>query len=302
MSTPLRNIHFAGSSTDHRSPITDHAKPKPAKEERLRLRHITLSPDAEYALRTGEVRPISHELIALILSRKGRADITAKGVVIDRPADIGKRVYYHPDSGVLNDMSYRTRKLFYVFNAQDPTIIHLLDETGTYIESLPEKDTPGALDQVALQKAYAGTQRHIKRMAEHMQRIHKPDSDEALEQAMRNSAAMLKVTQTLPAVDAPAAPEAAPVQGLGRHVKEANSRHIDRRKFLESARSFGRAIPMEAPASRPPSHAFDDTVEDWTASSRHSPAQAPESTVEDWTAPSSPTSSRQHQPTEIESW
>jgi hypothetical protein len=299
MSTPLHNIHFAPPA----DPVESERKPravKPAKEERLRIRHITLSPDAEYAMRPGDVRPISNELIALILSRKGRADITAKGVMIDRPADIGKRVYYHPDSGVLNDMSYRSRKLFYVFNAQDPTIIHLLDETGTYIESLPEKATPGALDNAALQKAYAGTQRHIGRMAAHLQRVHKPDSDAALEEAMRNSAAMLKVTQTLPAVDAPAAPEAAPVEGLGRHVKDATTRHTDRRNLLQSARAFGRISSLESPAPRVPAHAFDEIVEDWTAPSSRIPSQASDDIVEDWTAAPSPT--RHQQPTEIESW
>jgi hypothetical protein len=280
MSTPLRNIHFApptGAGEIERQPRAA----KPAKEERLRLRHITLSPDAEYALRPGETRPIPNELIALILSRKGRADITAKGVVIDRPADIGKRVYYHPDSGVLNDMSFRTRKLFYVFNPQDPTLIHLLDETGTYIESLPEKATPGALDNAALQKEYAGTQRHIRRMADHLQRVHRPDSDAALEEAMRNSAAMLKVTQTLPAVDAPVAPAAPPVEGLGRRVADAGTRHQDRRKFLESARSFGRAVSIEqAAVDRTP--AASAHAEDWTSSpatDRNPQTTAP---VESW--------------------
>jgi hypothetical protein len=280
MSTPLRNIHFAQVEATS-STATDRPKAKPAKEDRLRLRHITLSPDAEYALRPGETRPISNELIALILSRKGRADVTPKGIVIDRPADIGRRTYYHPDSGILNDMSFRSRKLFYVFNAQDPTIIHLLDETGTYIESLPEKATPGALDTVALQKEYSGTQRHIRRMADHLQRVHRPDSEEALEQAMRNSAAMLKVTQTLPAVDAPVAAPAPPVEGIGRRVADATTRHQDRRKFLESARTFGRAVSIEQSA-------IDRTP-------------APSAHAEDWT--SSPTTDRNPQiTTPIESW
>ncbi len=57
---------------------------KPAAEVRLKLRSVMVSPHEEYQLREGDVRPISNELHAAILSRKGRAEITPKGIVVDR--------------------------------------------------------------------------------------------------------------------------------------------------------------------------------------------------------------------------
>lgn len=192
----LRNIHFTPPAPE--TPETPAAQdPQPAPV--LRLRKVNVSPAEEYTLRAGEVAPVSDAIAAVILSKKGRATISLKGVVIDRADLGGKRSYWHPDSRLCNDLSARERKLWYVINPQAPSVIHLLDETGRYLESLPQKDRPEVLNTEQQAAEMAKCQRQIRRVAEHLQRLHQPDTDAALDAARHNAATMTRFVQTLPA-------------------------------------------------------------------------------------------------------
>lgn len=70
----------------------------PAEDLRIRLRSVAVSPHEEYQLRPGQVRPISNDLAAAILSRKGRVEITLKGIVVDRVDMGGRNTFWHEDS------------------------------------------------------------------------------------------------------------------------------------------------------------------------------------------------------------
>lgn len=205
----IRNITFLDSVESTGTP-----EPTPevsVAEVTLRTRTVTVSPQEEYQLRDGEVRPISNELAAAILSYKGRAIVGNKGVVVDRKDIGGKYVYFHEHSVTLNDFASRERKLYYVINRLTPEVLHLLDETGTYIESLPLRERPAVLDNEAQAEQLRQNKAIVNRAARRLQDLHQEDTREALDNLAANSAEMTRVVVTLPAPDAaPAAPMRSP--------------------------------------------------------------------------------------------
>lgn len=187
----IHNITFAAGAT-----MSEDA---PVENTTLRTRSITVSPTEEYQLRPGNVRPISNELAAAILSFKGRAIVGNKGVVVDRKDIGGRYVYFHEDSIIINDFSSREKKLFYVINRLTPEVLHLLDETGAYIESLPLRERPAVLDNTAQAEQIRQNKAVINRASERLQVLHAPDTKEILETLAANSSEMTRVVMTLPA-------------------------------------------------------------------------------------------------------
>jgi hypothetical protein len=198
----IRNITFETVAS-----VSDR-RPEPAAEETtLRTRAVTVSPAEEYRLRPGEVRPISNALAAAILSFKGRAIVGNKGVTVDRKDIGGRYVYFHEHSVTLNDFASREKKLFYVINRQTPEVLHLLDESGCYIESLPLRERPAVLDTEAQAEQLRQHKAVINRAASRLQQLHGEDTREALQTLADNSREMQRVVQTLPAAcSEPAAP------------------------------------------------------------------------------------------------
>lgn len=201
----IRNITFS----DCGAGVSPAADP-PEAATTLRLRPVTVSPHEEYLLRSGEVHPISNELAAAILSMKGRAIIGNKGVVVDRKDIGGRYVYFHEHSVTLNDFASRERRLFYVINRQTPEVLHLLDETGCYIESLPLRDRPAVLDNEAQQEQLRQNKAIVNRAASRLQSLHAEDTREALDTLAANSREMQRVVQTLPAACSEPAPPVQP--------------------------------------------------------------------------------------------
>jgi hypothetical protein len=200
----IRNITFDSGSASLQT------RPSEEPEETiLRTRKVTVSPHEEYQLRAGHVRPISNELAAAILSFKGRAIVGNKGVTVDRKDIGGRFVYFHEDSITLNDFSSREKKLFYVINRQTPEVLHLLDETGAYIESLPLRERPAVLDNEAQAEQLRQHKTVINRAATRLQHLHADDTRQALEDLAANSKEMQRVVHTLPA---PCSDPANPVQ------------------------------------------------------------------------------------------
>ncbi len=224
----LTNIHFQSAIAD--------AEPEacPAPEEiRLRLRKVKLSPAEEYTQRPGNPRPIPMSLAAMILSKTGKAEVKPKGVLVDR-TDIGRAYFWHADSRLCNDLSHRNRKVIYVYTALQPDLIHCLDEKGRYIETLPRATQVDAFDVEGSQAAHAAKARQISRVAEHMQRIHQPDSDAALAAASHNAMEMQRVVQAMPAPVA--TPNVAPAPSpLGDRIHDAAHAHHQTYRDLPAA-------------------------------------------------------------------
>lgn len=267
----LVNIHFAGSAGFQPAPEpeTSYKAPAPEKETRLKLRKVSVSPLEEYALRPGEVRPISDALASLILSRKGRAELTAKGITVTRNDIGGKRTYHHPDSPLCNDLSQKERKFFYVLNSLRPDIIHILDENGRYLESLPEKFEPGVLNNAEQAKEYADQKRQFNRVASRMQELHKDDTAQAIEDLRNNNNIAHRIVQTMPSGQAPST-EPIP-SALGERIIKGERTITGERNRRSSSTNLNRA------------------TEDWTAPARND--RSPDITSEDWTPPA-----RNHEP------
>lgn len=230
----LQNIHFAceeepvtrTTSPSIRPPATPPATP-PASGT-LKLRKIKVSPHEEYTLRTGDARPISDALASLICCRKGRAEIGPKGITVERKDIGGKRIYHHPDSRLCNDLSQRERKIFYVLNSLKPDIIHLLDDSGRYLESLPEKFQPGVLNTEEQKREYQDQKRQFSRVARHLQELHGEDTKQAIADLTHNASVAKGIVQVLGNTAAAPVQEPAP-SPLGERIAAAeNAIHTSR--------------------------------------------------------------------------
>jgi len=259
----MRNIHFHQAGAESISSVYDDASPAelspaplPAKPEdvRMKLREVSVSPAEEYALRAGTVQPIADSFAAMILSRSGRVEVTLKGVVVER--NKVRTTYWHPDSLVCSDLSFRSRKIFYVLNIHRPDVVHLLSEDGTYLESLPAREKPAVLDNHAQELEARKNHRAIARAAEHLQRLHADDTAEALAALRHNAEETRRVVQTLPA---PGSAAAAPVQAahspLGETVAAAE------RDVIAGTANYDRTPVPPPPSRQAPARHTDDSTE-----------------------------------------
>lgn len=238
----LRNIHFADS--EETSSSSSDLGPSTLPEVRLRLREVTIAPHEEHARRPGECQPIADALAALICCRKGRAEIGPKGITVDRKDIGGKRIYHHVDSRLCNDHSLREHKIFYVLNSLRPDVIHLLDATGRYIESLPEKFQPGVLNNEEQAKEYADQKRQVNRLARHLQELHADDTAEAIAAIRHNADQMKGIVQVLgTAAPAPAAQSSS---SLGDSIATAERDH------LTGSITYDRSTPTPTSTDRTP--------------------------------------------------
>lgn len=289
----LRNIHFddgaRDSSGSSSSPSTINSQPSTSSETKLRLRKVKVSPHQEYALRDGEVAPISDSLAALICSRKGRAEIGPKGISVERKDIGGKRIYHHPDSILCNDLSQRERKIYYVLNSLKPDVIHLLDDTGRYIESLPEKFQPGVLNNAEQKREYDDQRRQVSRVARHLQELHGEDTKQAIADLTHNAETMKGIVQIL-GTNTPSPTNAPAPSPLGDRVQAGERKINDFRVSRASAAAFGRAVSLNRRDPAP----VEDTgpVEDWSSNDRSSsyqPSTHNHQLPEDWSDSPTPT-------------
>ncbi len=313
----LRNIHFTadeetttppqaqsgtGGSPVSSPSTSSSSSPLPPPSSKLRLRRVKVSPHQEYALRPGAVAPISDALAALICSRKGRAEIGPKGITVERKDIGGRRIYHHPDSRLCNDLSQRERKIFYVLNALKPDIIHLLDDTGRYIESLPEKFQPGVLNNAEQKREYDDQRRQLGRVARHLQELHGETTKDAIAARTHNAEQMKGIVQVL-GTNTPSPTNAPAPSPLGEAVLTGTRKINDLRHQRNSATAFGRTLTLnrrEIPTTP------QDTLitEDWTPSTPSLRSTASPSSTEDWTPHprSSSNLSAPNSTPQIESW
>jgi hypothetical protein len=298
----IRNITFGADMGEEQPAATSASAPMthdPSTHAplRLRLRSVAVAPHEEYLLRSGEVRPISNELHAFILSKKGRAKITLKGIVVDREDMDGANVYWHEDSILCNDLSARERRVFYVINPLQPDVVHLLSDAGAYIESLPRKCKPEVLNIAQQQAEIAKQNRFTSRVQARLQHLHGKETAQRLADMQANSSEMQRVIQTLPAPAGVPRSAPAPATGAARQAAQRMAELAAFRTMRESALDLGRAVSLGHHERPQPSAA---TAEDWTPAAtdfRRTKPATPEAEV--WQdSPSTP-----HKQTDpIESW
>lgn len=166
----------------------------------LRVRQVTLSPHEEYQRRPGEVETIPDALAALILSKKARVEVGLRGVTLEIEGT--KRTYWHPDSPLCHRIGDgEKRRVFAVWARQDASKIHLLDEQGRYLETLPEKGRVAWFSEEGADEL-AAHRRTISRVYDHLQRLHQGDSITAAERtrlAAAEAEQVLRATASFPA-------------------------------------------------------------------------------------------------------
>lgn len=279
----IRNITFESRSVG----VSPTAEPE---QTILRTRSITVSPAEEFHLRDGQTRPISNDLAAAILSFKGRAQIANKGVIVDRKDIGGRFVYFHEHSVTLNDFASRERRLFYVVNRQTPEVLHLLDEAGCYLESLPLRERPAVLDNEAQAEQLRQHKSVINRAASRLQALHGEDTREALQTLAENSREMQRIVQTLPTSCTAPAQEPQPsrngsAETIAEVTRQTSIRVSEERETARqhqrnraSSLALGRALTMNRRDPIPSGPAED--AEDWSESPTRNPQ--PQTPIELW--------------------
>jgi hypothetical protein len=302
----MRNIHFAAAALTApavaATPSTSHVEQPSSLElgtshlelpaARLRTRRVSVSPIEEYHLRPGKVRPIPDAFAAIILSFNGRAEVTAKGVTIDRKELGGRITFHHEASLVCNDLSCREKKWFYVLNRMKPDRLHLLGEDGTYIETLPRITMPAVLDNAAQAAVAAAHKRQIRLVATRLQDLQSEETEAAIDHLRHNAETMTRYVQTFDA-PAPASspstinsqPSTPPEGGNLSRIVAHDRAHKQALARNASAATLGKALNASRTSNHQPStpdHPLPP--EDWSHHPRNLNAQAPEETtpVEAW--------------------
>jgi chromosomal replication initiation ATPase DnaA len=120
-------------------------------------------------------------------------------------------------------------------------VLHLLDETGAYIESLPLRDRPAVLDVEAQAEQLRQNKTIINRAAKRLQDLHAEDTREALEDLAANSKEMQRVVQVLPAACSDPANPAQP----SRNVMAEQVAEVTRQTSVRVSREKAAGSPSD---------------------------------------------------------
>lgn len=223
----MQNIYLQKAADEVAESMAETA---PAK---LKLRKVAISPAREYAMRDGDVRPISNAMAAMILSRCGKVELTPKGITITRAELGGRRRYGHPDHPLCNDFATAEKRfVIYAINIHCPECVHILSLDGRYLGTLPEQGKVAVFDADATAQHIAGQKRQIDRLAKHMQRLHAPDSERAAAAAAHNVVEMGRIVQSLAAAD---------VQASAMDAETPTANRMDRKASAHKAAAQDRA-------------------------------------------------------------
>jgi len=197
--TAARNIHLAALAAEPDAPRAETR----AQETAPRLRAVTNDPAREYAQRPGEVERLPDNVAALILCKVGRALVERHQIKVK----LEKRelVFSSPHSVVITEKNGTGQRVLWALNRRAPELLHLLNEDGSYIETLPLKgEAQWFGDDEASQKAMAAAKSHMARDMARLAYLHQPDTAAAAAAAQHNAAEVARLVQTFPAADATA--------------------------------------------------------------------------------------------------
>lgn len=248
------NPHFApappaqdlctDTAANDQCPVTDDTPALP------RLREVTNSPFREYASRAGEADPLPDNVAALILSFKGRAQVQRNGIKVERKELSNEPIFFwHEDS--LTCLGKQGETVLYVLNPHTPDCVHIMDQHGRYLETVPRKGSPAILDAEAAAKEIAKHRRYMTNQQTRLQQLHGEETENILKRHRENTEELNRVTNLHPAPDdgregcpQPAAQEhtADRIANRGDHIQQGITRRRDQQA---SAASLGRAARDE---------------------------------------------------------
>ncbi|GEM_PF-3157565 len=157
-----------------------------APQQATRLRERTNDPAREYARRPGTVQPLPDCVAAVILCKTGFAEVDRHQITITLE---GERLYFSSsDSVTIATKNGTGQKVLWAINRRAPDVLHILDESGAYVESIPLKDRAKWFDESeASREALAEARRHIGRDMARLAELHQPETREAVEREQHNA-------------------------------------------------------------------------------------------------------------------
>lgn len=248
----IQNPYFSGRTPELETSeeIAPAVQVLPSPGDQIKVRHLTFSPREEFAARDGNTEKLDHEFIAMLCGGwHGIATCTLNGILLKTAELVGvaNRLqgirYWHPDSNLCNQLADGNKKVLYTYNPSRPEMIHLHTLDGRYLETLPQRNRPGIMDNTALAKDLADQNRQIQRAANRLQDLQQETTNEAICTATRNASEMDRVATTMalpdhlqpkPAADSSTGRIAAEIRKI--EEEQAHHRSIDhtREKLIHS--------------------------------------------------------------------
>ncbi|HEX4084346.1 MAG TPA: hypothetical protein VHY22_05510 [Chthoniobacteraceae bacterium] len=251
----MRNIHFTPDlSADNTAQPSQEAHPRLP-----RLRERTNDPLTEYRQRPGQVERLPDSVAALILCHKGRSVVERSQIKVTMEKK--DYVFASADSLMIHAKNGTGEKVTWVMNRQNPDALHLLSDSGEYIETVPLKGQVAWFDTSdAAKRELADRRRAIARDKERLQELHIEDTARAVADARHNAGQVHHLVATFPAASNPAAsaPRADRAAAAMHGVDQARETRVTRKRDL-AARSrktggleiLGGDEPDPAPISSP---------------------------------------------------
>ncbi len=171
----------------------------PAVMPRLRAR--TNDPAREYAARAGEVEALPDSVASLILCHKGWAKIERHEIAVTMEGE--KLLFASRESVTIAQHNGTGRRVLWVLNRREPNVLHILTDTGGYVESIPRKGQAQWFSQdAASQAARSDAQSMLQRDMSRVRELHREDSASAAKDTEHNVAQTRRLVLSFPAATA----------------------------------------------------------------------------------------------------
>ncbi|MEM8550195.1 MAG: Mu transposase C-terminal domain-containing protein [Verrucomicrobiota bacterium] len=228
-------------SITHRSFQPEQDKPEPQTDRPMRTKRINRCPAEELDYRCerdGAPEPIPVDLVALILAKTARIMVTRNGIKLEYHSV--KYQFWHPNAVTCQPANVG-KKVSFTFDPDDMTQIHILDDKGRYVESIPQKSMPQFFSKEMSEELKAHRE-YIDGVHEQVAKIHQEDTEEAIDRTRRNAEA-LQAVNTFPierdgqasARESADLPEAAALNGKISEAKDRVAKRKQRSRGNDSA-------------------------------------------------------------------
>jgi hypothetical protein len=170
-----------------------------------RIRSVGRSPVQEFEARSGHVREIPVALKITLSGGRTKTTIGRNGIsfvpkLLNVEGKVKKFTWWNASSPACQPC-YIGKTVTAVYDRMNCEVIHVLDDSGKYLDSLPLKNKVPWFDADATQKAMAETKVLTGRVYGQLQNLHVPDSEAALLAAGLNKGRIESIVQTFPVRD-----------------------------------------------------------------------------------------------------
>ena len=167
-----------------------------------KVRAVGRSPVQEFDARAGRVREIPQALKIVLSGGRSKVTISRNGISfrpkpLNAEAPVKSLTWWDADSALCQPCNFG-REVIVAYNRSDFSMIHVLDEKGQYLDTLPLKDKVKWFDREATEKGISDTRRIASRVNAQLQTLHVEDSEAAEQRAAVNRHRLETIVQTFP--------------------------------------------------------------------------------------------------------